>query len=190
MPKIQSSKLLRICQTCRKEFEVCQSDINHGSGKHCSIGCRFGKSKEEAFSKKVMMTPSCWLWIGAINNKGYGLFRGKLAHRCAFEMYNGSIPDGLDVCHNCPNGDNPKCVNPSHLFLGTRFQNMQDAIGKGRIPKGSQKSQAKLTEEQVNAILKFPKDVPHSQVARLYAVSRTLIRRIRNGVCWRHISRC
>ncbi len=75
----------------------------------------------------------CWVWIGALDTLGYGHLTIKrklrLAHRVSWELANGSIPDGLHVLHHC---DNPPCVNPSHLFLGTHLDNMRDMIAKGR----------------------------------------------------------
>ena len=76
----------------------------------------------------------CWVWTGARDASGYGSFhmcaRGQVpAHRAAWEFNFGPIPPGLLVCHTC---DNPPCVNPAHLFLGTYSDNMQDCISKGR----------------------------------------------------------
>ena len=73
---------------------------------------------------------ACWEWLGRRDQKGYGRFgRGHLAHRFAFAFVNGPIPEGLEVCHRC---DNPVCVRPSHLFLGTHTDNVRDSIAKGR----------------------------------------------------------
>jgi hypothetical protein len=75
----------------------------------------------------------CWEWQASINNIGYGLIRDgkkmRTAHRASYEEHVGTIPHGMCVCHTC---DNPKCINPSHLWLGTRKQNTQDMISKGR----------------------------------------------------------
>jgi hypothetical protein len=88
---------------------------------------------------------SCWLWTASFHSYGYGqlgLPGGKhivYAHRLSWEYARGPIPEGLFVCHNCPGGDNPACVNPAHLFLGTHKDNMADARRKGRM-KGPRKS--------------------------------------------------
>jgi hypothetical protein len=75
----------------------------------------------------------CWLWVGGKNNLGYGFIRDgkkmRTAHRASYEEHLGPIPKGMCVCHSC---DNPLCINPSHLWLGTRKQNTQDMMSKGR----------------------------------------------------------
>lgn len=77
----------------------------------------------------------CVLWLGGRHGQGYGLLKinGRMerAHRVAWEMVNGPIPDGMLVCHHC---DTPACVNVDHFFLGTQVENMQDAVQKGRVP--------------------------------------------------------
>lgn len=97
-----------------------------------------GRTLEERFWSKVDKSGSCWVWTASKSPKGYGKIGIKnvprLAHRVSYELANGPIPDGLMVCHNCPDGDNPACVNPAHLFLGTNTDNVQDMIKKGRAP--------------------------------------------------------
>lgn len=87
------------------------------------------------FEKKINKTETCWLWTATARSPmGHGGFYFKRktlqAHRFAYEIWNGKIPDGLLVCHKC---DNPPCVNPDHLFLGTHRDNTEDRINKGRI---------------------------------------------------------
>jgi hypothetical protein len=109
----------------------------------------------DRFHKYVNKTPSCWIWTGAKIPKGYGrfLFEGKprYAHRVSLEIHGmGKVPDDKVVMHSC---DNPSCVNPLHLSVGTPTDNMRDASTKGRIVnlqdwRGTRNPQAKLSEEQ------------------------------------------
>ncbi len=77
--------------------------------------------------------PGCWIWTGSLTSRGYGYFacpgQQWLAHRFSYTNVYGPIPDGHFVCHRC---DNPRCVRPSHLFIGTAQDNVQDMIAKGR----------------------------------------------------------
>src|SRR5687768_2203335 len=92
------------------------------------------KTDEERFWEKVKTGDGCWPWQGGCRGKGYGqcFFRGKphAAHRVSWMLANGDIPNGLYVLHKC---DNPPCVNPGHLFLGTQSENMIDCARKGRV---------------------------------------------------------
>jgi hypothetical protein len=88
---------------------------------------------EDRFLKFVDVDLECWNWTGALSDKGYGRFmldgRNSHAHRVAYMLWVGEIPEGLSVCHKC---DNPRCVRPQHLFVGSNSDNQQDSVSKGR----------------------------------------------------------
>jgi len=96
----------------------------------------FTELDKARFWSKVKDTGYCWEWGGQTNNCGYGIFklggRPLTASRCSYHIIHGSIPEGLHVLHIC---DNPKCVNPTHLFTGTHLDNMRDMMKKGRNKK-------------------------------------------------------
>ena len=132
----------------------------------------------------------CWEWKGAKIRTGYGRFKvgGKMVytHRWSYERYRSEIPDGMFVCHHC---DNPACVNPLHLFLGTQADNMADRDAKGRQIKGEAHSGAKLTEADVVAIKRRLQagGETHKAIATDYGVSQRLISRINTGRQWTHV---
>jgi hypothetical protein len=91
----------------------------------------------ERFWSKVRKGDGCWEWVGSQDRQGYGEFVVSMgprvrsrAHRVAWELTNGPIPDGLNACHRC---DNPVCVRPDHIFIGTQRDNVRDAMAKGRL---------------------------------------------------------
>ena len=95
----------------------------------------------------------CWDWMKYKNVKGYGVVgvrkKSLLAHRFSYSMFVGEIPRGAFVCHTC---DNPSCVNPAHLFIGNNQDNMDDMRAKGRSPKGVQRLNAVLSDDEIRTI--------------------------------------
>ncbi len=153
---------------------------------------------EARFWSKVDKASDCWMWTGFLTN-GYGHFwlnsRKIRAHRFSWILSNGDIPDGLIVCHHC---DNPKCVNPSHLFLGTHSDNTQDCVRKGRNSKdpywlkevkGSQKPNAKLSEAIVMEIRSRPAIRGYQKaMAKQYMVSEQVIAGVLKRKIWTHVA--
>lgn len=131
-------------------------------------------------SKYIPVTESgCWIWVGADKGNGYGNFQynGKYmpAHRMSYMIHNQDDVDGLDVCHKC---DVRACVNPDHLFLGTRKDNMQDAVSKGRQAKGFMLPHTKLSNDDVEHIASSL--LSDDELVSKYQVSKKHIQRIRN----------
>lgn len=131
----------------------------------------------------------CWNWQRSRNNRGYGKQdiggRRIYAHRAAWERAHGPIPAGLNVLHKC---DNPACVNPSHLFLGTMADNSADMAAKGRSCRGEKHRKAKLTAGQV-AIIRRRRATgePARTIAAAFSVSRQNVADIVARRSWRHV---
>ncbi len=139
----------------------------------------------------------CWPWTRKIDRYGYGSlwFDGKTttAHKVAWLLTNGPIPDGLCVCHAC---DVRACCNPRHLWLGTNAENIADRDRKGRQSKkpapvfhGEEHGMAKVTETQVREIREryIPNVVSYSMLAKEYGVTRRQIMNVVKRISWSHI---
>ncbi len=180
-------------------------------------------TKEEFFAHcSPEPNTGCWLWTRMWDKDGYGRVRhnGKQrgAHRVAFELFRGAIPEGMCVCHRC---DTPACCNPDHLFLGTSVDNVVDRVAKGRtrvasgdrhgsrthpermargdrhparlrpeyLARGENHRNAKLTWAQVDAIRRrLLSGATRTAIARSFLVSRSTIDNIANGKIWRTLS--
>jgi len=150
------------------------------------------KTKDiERFKSKYQEQPNgCWEWMTkSKTHDGYGVMIVdgvmRSGHRLSYELFKGLIPEGLLVCHTC---DNPSCVNPSHLFLGTAQDNMTDKVNKGRSPKGEKNASAKLTEEQIRSIkIELNDGGKVTHIAIKYGMSHGQVSKIKSGKKWGHI---
>ena len=141
----------------------------------------------ERFLEKVEKVPGgCWEWRGSKSPNGYGFFwdgrKTVFAHRFSHQMHNGTIPRDLMVMHSC---DNPGCVNPEHLTVGTHTDNMEDRGRKGRAACGTRHGRSKLSEEQVLAIRGDSRTL--RCIAADYGVHRTIIHRVKRREIWAHV---
>lgn len=162
---------------------------------------RFKGTPEERFWSKVDKGPhpgGCWLWTAYIQKSwGYGVFgikrNGKdgtvLAHRHSWFLVNGEVPDGMLVCHSC---DNPRCVNPDHLWVGTNNDNMQDMKqkGRGKSRQGSRHPTSRMTEWHAAEIWRRCRILHHRRdiVSQELGVSMSAVKRVVSREAWRHVT--
>lgn len=142
----------------------------------------------ERFWEKVAKAgpDECWLWTGARNAKGYGKLGNLTASRISWELAHERIPDGLFVCHHC---DVPACVNPTHLFLGTHRDNMNDRTQKGRTPRNiGERSKSKLTTEQALEIRRrYQAGEKPRHIRRDFGVCGSVVSAIGRGKSWTYL---
>ena len=152
----------------------------------------------ERFLAKVEINEEngCWEWTGSHDSCGYGQIKIRRirpsalgSHRVSYLHYNGDIPEEFCVCHKC---DNPKCVNPEHLFVGTNLDNTRDMINKGRDRSGDHKGEAnaysKLKEKDVLEIVNSLSTMNNKQIAEIYDTTHANISLIRRGKSWTHVT--
>ena len=165
------------------------------------------KTFAERFWAKVNRTETCWLWTGSRFGNGYGCLhaplkdgrrRKLLAHRVAYELTYGEIPEGINVCHSCdanyPPGDITyrHCVRPDHLLLGTHADNVHDCMAKGRMGdhmRGEANYLAVLTEVQVMQIRAdyAAGGVSQADLGRRFGVTQSAILKVVKGIRWSHL---
>jgi hypothetical protein len=184
------------CSTCGKIRIIAASNLKDASCMQCARLEKYG-SLEERLLKNSIPEPNsgCWLWLGGLQHydkqASYGglSFQGKsiAAHRASFEVFKHPVPAGKEVCHSC---DNPFCINPEHLFVGTHLENMQDRDKKKRrtAVKGEKNNLAKLTAEQVLEIrVLLEKGIPQQKIAEQFNIVQTAVSLIKNRHNWGHI---
>ena len=145
----------------------------------------------DRFNEKyeIVEPGGCWVWMAAADAYGYGKIgiatgRSARAHRISWRLHNGPIPNHLYVLHRC---DNPCCVNPSHLYLGTQADNMADMVSKGRssrhgAPSGEKNGMAKLTDIQVERIRLLNGALTQREISKQFGVSQGHVSEIMNHI--------
>ena len=167
-----------ICPYCKHTFEPIKPNQFH-----CSLKCRFWDKVE------ILDPNNCWNWTASKSSNTYGSFQYKnhsiRAHRMAWILAYGPIPNNLYVLHHC---DNRLCCNPTHLFLGTQADNIKDCVKKNRNIKGESCGMAKLTEKNILDIRsKLSMGFRSCDLAILYKVCRYNIHLIKYRKRWTHI---
>lgn len=186
------------------------SDLAKSTATRKRMAKRRRETVHEWFWDHVTKTANCWLWNGSHSAAGYGRLsmerKWYYAHRVAWEISNGPIPDGLLVCHSC---DNPGCVRPDHLFLGTDADNIHDMISKGRaangprprgdehwtriypdrVRRGRANGKAKLTPNKVREIrTAYRNGASQTSLSREYGVKQSTIWQVLAGKTWKHVT--
>lgn len=177
---------------------LCKRHYYQKRGGHTELAT-VGMTLAERINHYTDKSGDCWVWTGATNPQGYGkvVVDGRLcgAHRIAWELEHGPIPEGKLVLHRC---DNPPCIRPSHLFLGTHADNHKDMLGKGRSPhvgvdrpprnyaRGENHPYAKLTDAQVQEI-KMATGTQREIAAR-FGVSQGRVSALRSGKSRRKVT--
>lgn len=151
---------------------------------------RSQKANPRLYWAKVRKTDYCWFWTGETQIGGYGTHGGLLAHRVAWTLTRGEIPTDRERCfvlHKC---DNRRCVNPQHLYLGSKLDNGRDTRVRKRYPnrKGEASSRAKLKTSDVLAIRQLCADgMAKTEIGRRFKISPTMVRSIEVRKAWAHV---
>lgn len=134
----------------------------------------------------ITRATDCWFWIGDTVGNGYGkvnfFYKSYRAHRIAWALAHGPIPDGLCVLHKC---DTPACVNPHHMRLGTHAENIADKMQKSRQAKGATVGTSTLNEDIVRAIRADTRDA--REIARKYGITHGHVHTIKRRALWKHV---
>lgn len=192
---------------CRTHYKQARSGKIPYLTNH-EIGQRLRRATADRFWSKTIPEPNsgCLLWLGGGGRYGHANYDGRryLAHRLSWALTNGPVPDGMFVCHKC---DNPYCVEPRHLFLGTPAENSSDMVRKGRSlsgdrnpsprnldkvrqnhPRGEQIGCAKLTADQVMDLRRrHASGEGRATIARDFGIHPVVVSMIAYGVRWSHL---
>lgn len=192
MPKQSNILVTLTCKVCKKDFTIPKPQLGRD---FCGAACRgFSRrgTPENFWNRCSKSEQGCWEWIGSKNEDGYGTLRFVNKHwfapRLAWTLTYGPILDGLLVCHKC---DNPGCIRPDHLFLGTHQDNRDDMVRKGRGPTSEKvRRPKKLNTDQVVQILILGNtgNVRHADIAIQFGVTASVISKIIRKQLWKHIS--
>lgn len=172
-----------ICDSCSAGFSKHNAEIKRTKHNFCNRQCRAdffsAMQKKKSLSNYFENESGCWVWAGNKNKDGYGFFKCEgvlyLAHRYFYKYHKGEIPENLCVCHKC---DNPACLNPDHLFLGTHQENMDDMISKNR-------KWSKLTFDDVSYIRSCGES--NLELSKKYGVSERTIRHAKCAKNWKPV---
>lgn len=146
------------------------------------------KTDSERFWEKVDRSGECWEWTAYRDKDGYGTFKlnnyQHQAHRAALILSGITLPDDVVVCHSC---DNPSCVKPDHLFVGSQSDNSEDMVKKGRSLVGEKHPRSKLTEDDVRCIRRCRGQITGRRLAEIFGVHVGRIYNIHAGREWGHV---
>jgi len=189
---------IKTCANCGNDFEKDPRNTwaYWAKAKYCNQDCAGEAwsleaasnraSMRETFERWIDKSQECWLWTGALDKDGYGAFsyagKTRRAPGVALELDGRKPPPGQFACHHC---DNPRCVRPSHLYVGTPASNVRDMVERGRNQRGSEHYAARLTDGDVLAI-RASSEADLALSVR-YGVSRSNITLIRLRKTWRHL---
>jgi hypothetical protein len=182
--------VLCICAYCGKQLRK-EPYYGRSARSYCNRDCqKADRSLERRFWRNVQCNiGGCWVWTGDSVLQNYGVIyyqkKSWRTSRLIWTMMHGSIPDGLFVCHKC---DNPRCVNPAHLFLGTHDDNVADKVAKSRQARGEGFGRSKLTDDAVREIRSlYASGVNSVEIGKRFGIDKSTAWAVIKRVTWKHV---